>query len=488
MNGINGRHKSYSNSFSFINEWNKTLEIEDELQRRIQQRAILLRRLSEEDIIAQESVHTALADVISDYDKIIQKLKEVKELQNTKQLTDEQIKYVEGILKQTAQVKTKAEQNKKQISQNYSDKSAYDSEAGLLRSGFNNVQDTDKLLDQSKYEKAKKQAAELRKELTKLQDEMKKYADFENLSAYDKIQAAELQSKTAAVQLQLSEQELFVSNVEKTKQKQQRDNAKAYKASRDAAAAAVKALQEEQAALNGLTQAQEKQIRLDKIQAEAKQKKLEYTQQQLEAIDQERQKLKQLNEEKARLDKFNSVMESLSQQNTLLNLEQGSDKWYLQMTKQKYSDLNLSEQTTIAQTQKQLNEQTRRISALKILENKHADILTRFGEMFDKSKTGQLQRAIKSFEKNAGYQLTGDDRRKFESLFNAQWAMNQEKPILELVSGIKTNSLTSRGGWAAGATNIPTIQSINKRIASYNLKQINILNEIKRAIDNSGRI
>lgn len=71
MNGINGRHKSYSNSFSFINEWNKTLEIEDELQRRIEQRAILLRRLSEEDIIAQESVHTALADVISDYDKII---------------------------------------------------------------------------------------------------------------------------------------------------------------------------------------------------------------------------------------------------------------------------------------------------------------------------------------------------------------------------------------------------------------------------------
>lgn len=485
---INGKQgwNSYTNGFSFINEWNKTLEIEDELQKRIAQRQVLLRRVSEKDIIATEETHAAVTQIINDYDKLIQKLKEIENF-NSKQLNSEQLQYIDKLAQQTAQIKEKTAQNNLKRDENFRYIDGYGTYSTLTKNGFN-VGSPEKLIEQSDYQNAKKKVYELRKELVKLQEQMKKYSDFDDLSAYDKVQAAELQKKTADIQSLLSQQELYVSGVQRARKKQESVNAEAFKNSRAKAKQTIQLLKQQQAAINGLSDAEEKRIRLEKIQAEAAAKKLKYTQEQIEAIDKQRQKLKQLNEEKTRLDKFNSVMDSLSQQKNLLNLEQGSDQWYLERAKQNYSDLNLNQQTTIAQSQKQLDEQTRRISALKTLEDKHADILTRFGEMFDQSKTGQLQRAIKSFEKNAGYQLTGDDRRKFESLFDAQWAMNQEQPILQLVSGIKSNSLTQRGGWAAGATNILTIQSINKRIASYNLKQINILNQIKRAIDNSGRI
>lgn len=59
---------------------------------------------------------------------------------------------------------------------------------------------------------------------------------------------------------------------------------------------------------------------------------------------------------------------------------------------------------------------------------------------------------------------------------------------LDKIIGIQTNALTSRGGWAGGVRNMASQVQINKRIADYSGKQVMLLQQIKKVVQNAGRI
>lgn len=488
MTNINGKQgfNDYLNDFSFINHWNETIHIEDELQRRIAQRQILLKRLNQEDILAQGVVHDALADVISDYDKIIQQLEEINKLKDTKTLNDQQIKFIDGLMASAAQMRARADQNyaKMQNNDEYLEKSK---DFVYRKSRGWRTKNVDEQMTEQAVDSAKQEIKYLNDELDQLYSKMDEYGDFEDLSAYDKIELSKLEKEAAALQLELSEYEMIVSNNEKAQAKKREAEATTWRNSRDTAAATIKALQDEQAALNGLTPAQEKQARLDKIQAEAKQKKLKYTQQQLEAIDKERQKLKQLNEEKAKEQSYTKTLQGLKHQKNLLNFETDSYSYMLEKAEFEHSELDYYQQHKIADAMFELSQQMKRSNTVKSLEDRKFNLLMRYGELSDNSKNAQLARAIEQFERTAKYTLTRDERKEFKKLFEAEWAFNQQKPILELVNGIKTNALAARGGFAASITADKT-RDINRQIAVNTKKQIDYLKNIEKAVKDSGVI
>lgn len=485
INGQQGRN-DFQNGFSFINHWNETIHIEDELQRRIAQRQILLKRLNQEDIIAQGSTHDALADVISDYDKIIQQLEEINKLKNTKILNEEQLEHIDKIMTTVAQLRAQTAQNQQTYKRNSDYVYTSDMFSQSKRIGLR-VKNVDQQIAEEDVERARRAIEEIEDEIYYVRRQMRKLGDFEDLSAYDKIQLAKLEQEQAELQLELSQNEVITSNYAKAQAKKRADQAVQYRNSRDSARDIIKALQDEQAALNGLTPAQEKQARLDKIQAEAKQKKLLYTKKQLQAIDAERQKLAKLNEEKAKEQRYTKTLQSLEHQKDLLGYDIDSYSYMLKKAEFENAELDQYQQQKIADAMFELSQQMKRSNTVKSLEDRKFNLLMRYGELSDNSKNAQLARAIEQFERTAKYTLTRDERKEFKKLFEAEWAFNQQKPVLELVNGIKTNALAARGGFAASITADKT-RDINRQIAVNTKKQIDYLKNIEKAVKDSGVI
>lgn len=114
------------------------------------------------------------------------------------------------------------------------------------------------------------------------------------------------------------------------------------------------------------------------------------------------------------------------------------------------------------------------------LDELSANMITKQQQINDKTKqTYEWTKKIQDLKKE----------RKEQSARTLQEEMKKLGGLgLDKVMGIQTNALTSRGGWAGGVRNIASQLQINKRIADYSGKQVTLLQQIKKVVQNAGRI
>ena len=95
------------------------------------------------------------------------------------------------------------------------------------------------------------------------------------------------------------------------------------------------------------------------------------------------------------------------------------------------------------------------------------------------------EKALRNAEKTKGSALTEKEKARVIKNADLEWDMeHREAPQLGDLA-IKTNSLTSRGGFASGAV-MPDKDAVNRSIAEYNRKTNELLEKINRNLEGIG--
>lgn len=114
--------------------------------------------------------------------------------------------------------------------------------------------------------------------------------------------------------------------------------------------------------------------------------------------------------------------------------------------------------------------------------NKQFDDLQHQAEKkFGNVKQAEIDKAKRDAREKKGSDLTDEEEKRIEKLVELQMKLNNFPQLSLQGLDIKTNSLTSRGGFQTGAVETNT-DRINNQIANYNKAQCDLLNQIKQEI------
>ena len=120
--------------------------------------------------------------------------------------------------------------------------------------------------------------------------------------------------------------------------------------------------------------------------------------------------------------------------------------------------------------------------------NKQFDDLQHQAEKkFGNVKQAEIDKAKRDAREKKGSDLTDEEEKRIEKLVELQMKLNNFPQLSLQGLDIKTNSLTSRGGFQTGAVETST-DRINNQIANYNKAQCDLLNQIKQEIAKSRTI
>ena len=96
------------------------------------------------------------------------------------------------------------------------------------------------------------------------------------------------------------------------------------------------------------------------------------------------------------------------------------------------------------------------------------------------------EKALRNAEKTKGSALTEKEKARVIGNADLEWDMeHREAPQLGDLA-IKTNSLTSRGGFATGAV-MPDKDAVNRRLVEETRKMNEILGQISKKVDDIGK-
>ncbi len=170
-----------------------------------------------------------------------------------------------------------------------------------------------------------------------------------------------------------------------------------------------------------------------------------------------------------------SDIEKLKIENQVLQKEK-------EIEESKTRQLELEEKITQVQ-QKEIDEQQRQQENIdKHIGSTAEDIFNQSLEKAGFGKDAARNRAINRAESAKGGALTDEEMAKIERLSELEYSLNNLPQLNLQGMDIKTNSLTSRGGFAGGAVE-PNVDRINTMIANNVQQAIRVLNDIHREIN-----
>ncbi len=100
-------------------------------------------------------------------------------------------------------------------------------------------------------------------------------------------------------------------------------------------------------------------------------------------------------------------------------------------------------------------------------------------------RDAEYEKAMRDAEKTKGSALTKEERARVASLAELSWEWEHRTPPQLGDLSIRTNSLTSRGGFSTGAV-MPDKDAVNRSIAEYSRKTNELLEKINRNLEGIG--
>ena len=150
----------------------------------------------------------------------------------------------------------------------------------------------------------------------------------------------------------------------------------------------------------------------------------------------------------------------------------------------KQQNLKLSEEE-----KKKLLEQQKIIASQKLTRSMKDQAFNLYGQAMEKSGRGKEfaeERALKEARETKGRDLTSGEIEKVKRLSAISYDFkNQTGPQLGDTS-IKTNSLSSRGGFAGGVK-MPDTEKIAREACNYNKRQAETADKIKQILEELGK-
>lgn len=217
----------------------------------------------------------------------------------------------------------------------------------------------------------------------------------------------------------------------------------------------------------------EDQLRLETAIKQLKQKSSDYYASSLEALNAEIQitklKLKGLNEQAQKQQLINELK--------LKGL----------MVDEAEVDKILAKRRELAKLNKQIEQNKNAQNFNKGLKGKGNDIVSQATKQVGLTQQIRRQEALKNAEKEKGAKLTDDEIKKVEALADAQALMESNSYNFDKNLDIKTNQMTSRGGFASGAVSRQK-WDVNNQIRDAQQQSNRILQDIKTILQNGGVI
>lgn len=119
--------------------------------------------------------------------------------------------------------------------------------------------------------------------------------------------------------------------------------------------------------------------------------------------------------------------------------------------------------------------------------NKAQELKWQALEMSGRGRDAAREKAVREAEMKSGRKLSADERGKVEQLSDLTWDLNHRGgPPNAGDLSIRTNSLTSRGGFSGGAV-MPDSEKIAREACNYNKRQAETADKIMRFLEELGR-
>lgn len=157
------------------------------------------------------------------------------------------------------------------------------------------------------------------------------------------------------------------------------------------------------------------------------------------------------------------------------------------MVDQAEVDKILAKRKQLAKLNKQIEQNKNAQNFNKGLKEKGNDLVSQATKQAGLTQQTRRQEALKNAEKEKGAKLTDDEIKKVEALADAQALMESNSYNFDKNLDIKTNQMTSRGGFASGAVE-PWKWDVNNQIRDAQQQSNRILQDIKTILQNGGVI
>ena len=111
------------------------------------------------------------------------------------------------------------------------------------------------------------------------------------------------------------------------------------------------------------------------------------------------------------------------------------------------------------------------------------------GQAMEKAGLGQeaaREKALRDAERSKGSKLTGEEAAQVRKLSDLTWDLNSLQAPQPGDLSVRTNSLTSRGGFSGGAV-MPDSEKIAREACTYNKRQAETADKIMRFLEDLGR-
>lgn len=178
-------------------------------------------------------------------------------------------------------------------------------------------------------------------------------------------------------------------------------------------------------------------------------------------------------------------LEKLEQKHHLMYRQKENFEKEITKLKEQQKKVQAQKQKAEAEKNKKLEEQFKK-SIIDDAKKIQQTFSNKFGEF--KGLTTAAQKIVQA-QLKLGRSLTQTEKDQLLKVEQLEKAMADLGSLgLDKIIGIQTNALTSRGGWAGGVRNMASQLQINKRIADYSGKQVTLLQQIKKVVQNAGRI